>query len=90
MAQENRPPLPSLSPGPSERSEGVTLTDPFADRPRQINFNEPTFPTPSQSVASFPNEFGTLGDEYDNEESEKLLHPGTHYPYVINGYTPSA
>ena len=86
MAQENRPPLPSLSPSPQpsdptrEGRETYTLTDPFVDRPRQINFTEPAFPTPNQSVTSFPNEFGTL-NEYE-DESEKLLAPGSHYPYV--------
>ena len=84
MAQDNRPPLPSSSPNPSGTLSETTLNDPFADRPRHINFQESTFPTPSQSVTSLPNEFGTLEPEYD-EESEKLLHPrGAQYPYVLD------
>ncbi|KAI1786680.1 glycosyltransferase family 2 protein [Ganoderma leucocontextum] len=80
MAQDQRPPLPSLS-SQSSVTDSNTLTDPFADRQRAINFAEPRFPTPNQSVTSLPNEFGTLGD-YDEEESEKLpLNAGgTGYP----------
>lgn len=80
MAQDQRPPLPSLS-SQSSVTDSNTLTDPFADRQRAINFSEPRFPTPNHSVTSLPNEFGTLGD-YDEEESEKLpLNAGgTGYP----------
>lgn len=79
MAQEQRPPLPSLSSQSS--ATDLTLTDPFTDRQRAINFAEPTFPTPNQSVASFPNEFGNLGD-YDEDEEKRPLtrEPGTSYP----------
>ena len=53
-------------------ADETTLNDPFADRPRQINFAAaPTMPTPMDSVVSFPNEFGTL-DQYDEDEEEKL------------------
>ena len=85
MAQENRPPLPSLSSHNSDNApEGYTLTDPFAERERRINFSEPNFPTPSQSVTSFPNEFGTLDDDLD-EENEKLLHAtASSYPCVLS------
>ena len=80
MAQDQRPPLPSLT-SQSSDTDSNTLTDPFADRQRAINFAEPRFPTPNQSVTSLPNEFGTFG-EYDEEESEKLpLNAGgTGYP----------
>ena len=79
MAQDQRPPLPSLSSQSS--ATDLTLTDPFTDRQRAINFAEPTFPTPNQSVASFPNEFGNLGD-YDEDEEKRPLtrEPGTSYP----------
>ncbi len=69
MAQDQRPPLPSLSSQSSVTDH--TLTDPFADRQRAINFSEPTFPTPNQSVVSFPNEFGTLTETYDEDDEEK-------------------
>ncbi|RDX53649.1 chitin synthase [Lentinus brumalis] len=79
MAQDHRPPLPSLSSQSS--ATDLTLTDPFTDRQRAINFAEPSFPTPNQSVASFPNEFGNLGD-YDDEEEKRPLtrEHGTSYP----------
>ncbi|KAI0326691.1 glycosyltransferase family 2 protein [Cubamyces sp. BRFM 1775] len=71
MAQDDRPTLPSLSSSTSI-TDDHTLNDPFADRPRQINFAAaPTMPTPMDSVVSFPNEFGTL-DQYDEDEEEKL------------------
>ncbi|EJF62799.1 glycosyltransferase family 2 protein [Dichomitus squalens LYAD-421 SS1] len=66
MAQDQRPPLPSLS---SQTSFAESLNDPFSDRQRAINFAEPQLPNPS--LTSLPNEFGKLG-EYDEEESEKL------------------
>lgn len=74
--QDDRPTLPSLSLDPPDEEHH---SDPFHDRHRQINFAEPRMPTPStqastltpsQSVVSFPNEFGTL-DTYDDEEEEK-------------------
>ena len=78
MAQDQRPPLPSLS-SQTSFSESTALNDPFAERQRAINFAEPQFP--NESMTTLPNEFGTLG-EYDEEESEKLplTSGGTGYP----------
>ncbi|KAI9001377.1 glycosyltransferase family 2 protein [Trametes punicea] len=83
MAQDGRPPLPSLSSETSVTDE-PTLNVPFADRRRQINFAEPTvpIPTPMESVVSFPTELGTL-EPYDEEEVEKLpltREAGASYP----------
>ncbi|RPD66734.1 chitin synthase [Lentinus tigrinus ALCF2SS1-7] len=78
---DQRPPLPSLSSQSS--TTDLTLTDPFTDRQRAINFAEPSFPTPNQSVASFPNEFGNLGDYDDDEEKRPLTREhGTSYPPI--------
>ncbi|OSC98981.1 glycosyltransferase family 2 protein [Trametes coccinea BRFM310] len=90
MAQDQRPPLPSLSSATSVTDEH-TLNDPFADRQRHINFAaEPTMPTPMDSVVSFPNEFGTL-DQYDDEESEKLpLNRGTGATYPPAQFDPNS
>ncbi|KAI0677055.1 glycosyltransferase family 2 protein [Trametes maxima] len=71
MAQDPRPPLPSLS-SQTSVTDDHTLNDPFADRQRHIGFADPAMPTPNQSVVSFPNEFGTLDQYEDEEESEKL------------------
>ncbi|KAI0921655.1 Chitin synthase, class 1 [Taiwanofungus camphoratus] len=67
MAQEGRPPLPSYG---SHSSLGDT-SDPFADRPRQINFQEPEIHA-YDSTVSLPQEFGGMGSNYDDEEVEKL------------------
>ncbi|CAL1701071.1 unnamed protein product [Somion occarium] len=75
MAEDKRPPLPSLSSQTSVSSVGDNyheIQDPFADRPRQLNFQEPS-PRPYDSTLSLPQEFGGSGTNYDDEsESEKI------------------
>ncbi|OJT09060.1 Chitin synthase 1 [Trametes pubescens] len=94
--QDDRPTLPSLSLDPPDEEHH---TDPFHDRHRQINFAEPRMPspsthastlTPSQSVVSFPNEFGTL-DQYDDDEEEKQpLNSGAGMLYPPSQFDPNA
>ncbi|KAI0729316.1 glycosyltransferase family 2 protein [Fomitopsis betulina] len=67
MADDHRPPLPSYSSLGSSSDHG----DPFADRPRQVNFTEPSMSAYESSV-SLPNEFGGMGGGYEDEEVEKL------------------
>lgn len=70
----NRPPLPSVS---SHDSGNAPYGDPFADRPRQTTFQEPTRPydsttslaRPFDSTTSLPGEFGGRGGGYSDEES---------------------
>ncbi|OBZ76612.1 Chitin synthase 1 [Grifola frondosa] len=64
---DQRPTLPSFS---SQSSLNEGHDDPFRDRERQINFQEPTFPSASESTFSLPREMGV--GEYDDEEAEKL------------------
>ena len=80
MAEDRRPPLPSLSES-STLGEG-NYQDPFADRPRALNFQEPPIPRPYDSQVSLPHEFGGHGG-YDDDESEKIPLPsqaGGLYP----------
>ena len=73
MAEDKRPPLPSLNSNPSLASfnDDIHPGDPFADRPRVLNFQEPQ-PRPYESTASLPQEFGGLGSGYDEDEQEKV------------------
>jgi len=57
----DRPPLGSL---PSN------ISDPFADRPRALQFEEPP-PRAFDSTVSLPQDFGGQGRPYDEEELEK-------------------
>ncbi|KAI0824731.1 glycosyltransferase family 2 protein [Trametes gibbosa] len=91
MAQDQRPPLPSLS---SQVTDEPPLHDPFHDRQRAINFAEPLLPpptisTPTDSVVSLPNEFGTL-DQYDDEEEKRPLNRGAGMLYPPTQYDPNA
>lgn len=74
-----RPPLPSVT---SHESHNAPYGDPFADRPRQTQFQEPTRPYDStislqrpfeSSTSLAPTEFGGQGGNYsDDEYVEKL------------------
>ena len=78
MAEDHRPPLPSYNSLGSSSDHG----DPFADRPRQVNFTEPSMSAYESSV-SLPHEFGGMGGGYEDEEVEKLpltAAAGTLYP----------
>jgi chitin synthase len=61
-----RPPLTSMSSHDSEH-----LSDPFADRPRALQFQEPPQPRPFDSTVSLSQEFGAQGQPYEDEEVEK-------------------
>ncbi|KAH9948343.1 glycosyltransferase family 2 protein [Amylocystis lapponica] len=65
MAEDRRPPLPSLS-----SQSSFNDSDPFADRPRHINFQEPP-PSAYSSNVSLPQEFGGAGVNYEEDETEK-------------------
>ncbi|KZP32897.1 glycosyltransferase family 2 protein [Athelia psychrophila] len=101
-----RPPLPSAS---SSDGHNAPYGDPFADRPRQTQFQEPTrglpqydsttsLQRPFESSASLvPNEFGTGGGNYSDDESVEKLpltsgqtvgHPGGFYPPSANPNDP--
>ncbi|KAK7696039.1 Chitin synthase, class 7 [Cerrena zonata] len=81
MAEDRRPPLPSLSSQASVSTAGEGYQDPFADRPRALQFSEPSIPTPYESQVSLPHEFGGHGGTYDEDESEKIpLTGGGLYP----------
>ena len=74
MAEERRPPLPSLN---SQSTVGDER-DPFADRPH-IAFQEAP-PSAYASTTSLTGEFGTQG-QYDDDEVEKVpLTSGGLYP----------
>ncbi|KAI0082452.1 glycosyltransferase family 2 protein [Panus rudis PR-1116 ss-1] len=69
MAEDKRPPLPSQA---STSSLGESyIQDPFADRPRHLNFQEPV-PQPFDSTVSLPQEFGGIGGNYEDDEIEKI------------------
>ncbi|KZT13058.1 glycosyltransferase family 2 protein [Laetiporus sulphureus 93-53] len=68
MAEDHRPPLPSFA---SQSSVSDNGSDPFADRPRQVAFQEPPL-SAYESTISLPQEFGGMGGNYDDEEVEKL------------------
>ena len=67
-----RPPLGSL---PSDSDHN---SDPFADRPRALQFQEQ--PRPFDSTVSLPQEFGIQGRQYDDEEVEKQPLTGGNVP----------
>ncbi|KAH9938331.1 glycosyltransferase family 2 protein [Fomitopsis serialis] len=78
MAEDHRPPLPSYHSQNSVSDHG----DPFADRPRHVNFQEPAMSAYESSV-SLPQEFGGMGGGYDDDDVEKLpltAAPGSLYP----------
>ncbi|KZT29322.1 glycosyltransferase family 2 protein [Neolentinus lepideus HHB14362 ss-1] len=70
---DDRPPL---RPMPSATSLGSDLHygDPFADRPRHVQLQDPS-PRPFESTTSLPHEFGGR-DEYDDEEEKQPLTAG--------------
>jgi chitin synthase len=72
-----RPPPTSLSSHDSDYP-----SDPFADRPRALQFQEPQI-RPFDSTASLPQEFGA--QPYEDEEVEKLPLTGGNVP---RGYPP--
>ncbi|TFK55464.1 glycosyltransferase family 2 protein [Heliocybe sulcata] len=67
MAQD-RPPL---RPTASATSLGSDYGDPFADRPRHIQLQDP-MPRPFESTTTLPHEFGARGAEPFDDEEEKL------------------
>ncbi|TCD70431.1 Chitin synthase, class 2 [Steccherinum ochraceum] len=74
MAEDKRPPLPSFSSNTSQTSftSDVHPNDPFADRPRALAFQEPQ-PRPYESTASLPHEFGGIGSNYDDSDTEEKI-----------------
>jgi len=74
-----RPPPTSLSSHDEDH-----LSDPFADRPRALQFQEPQ-PRPFDSTASLPQEFGAQGHPYEDEEIEKQPLTGGN---VAGGFYP--
>lgn len=80
MAEDKRPPLPSFSSASTYSEAG---DDPFNPQPPHIRFQEAE-PSPYHSTASLPQEFGGIGDNYDEDELEKLPltsnQPGGLYP----------
>ena len=68
-----RPPLTSLSSHDSDHS------DPFADRPRGIQFQDPPL-RPFDSTVSLSQEFGAQGQPYEDEEVEKQPLTGGNVP----------
>jgi chitin synthase len=73
-----RPPLRAVSPHGSDHS-----SDPFADRPRTLQFQEPR-PNSSDFTLSLPHEYGSQDRPYDEEEVEKHLPSGK----VLGGFYP--
>lgn len=61
----DRPSYPTYSSRESDPN-----SDPFADRPRALQFQEPQ-PRPFDSSASLPQDFGERNRPYDDEELEK-------------------
>lgn len=68
-----RPPA-SVSSHESEYS-----ADPFADRPRALQFQEPP-PRPFDSTVSLPQDFGGQSRPYEDEEIEKQPLTGGNVP----------
>ncbi|KAI0268233.1 chitin synthase [Gloeopeniophorella convolvens] len=68
-----RPPLSSV---PSHDSEYTD--DPFSDRPRNIQFQEPQ-PRPYESTATLNQEFGGHDAQYEEDEVEKLPLTGGNF-----------
>ena len=54
-------------------------SDPFADRPRVLQFQEPQV-TPFDSTVSLPQEFGAQNQPYGDEEIEKQPLTGGNVP----------
>lgn len=72
MAEDKRPPLPSLSSQASSTSLAESYADPFADRPRHLQFQEPT-PRPFDSTVSLvPSEFGARSSTLYEDHEEKV------------------
>jgi chitin synthase len=69
-----RPPPTTLSSHDSDHS-----SDPFADRPRALHFQEPQ-PRPFDSTVSLTQEFGGQGNPYEDEEIEKQPLTGGNVP----------
>jgi chitin synthase len=71
-------------PPPSSLSSHGSSSDPFADRPRGVQFQEPQV-RPFDSTVSLSQEFGAQGQPYEDEEAEKLPLTGGNVPA---GYYP--
>lgn len=90
MAEDKRPPLPSFSSQASTTSLSESYADPFADRNRHLQFQEPV-PRPFDSQVSLvPSEFGERSSVFeDGEEKVPLTSTqgmsGSLYP---PGYVP--
>lgn len=69
-----RPPPTSLSSHDSD-----PLSDPFAERPRGIQFQEPQL-RPFDSTVSLSQEFAAQGHPYEDEEVEKQPLTGGNVP----------
>ncbi|KAF8505798.1 chitin synthase [Russula emetica] len=74
-----RPPPTSLSSHSSD-----VLSDPFADRPRALQFQEPQI-RPFDSTVSLQQDFGAQGHPYEDEEVEKQPLTGGN---VAGGFYP--
>ncbi|KAI0796852.1 chitin synthase [Abortiporus biennis] len=70
MSEDKRPPLPSLNSQSSVTSLNDSYNDPFADRPRQLQFQDPRR-SAYESTVSLPQEFGGQ-PSYEDEEIEKV------------------
>ena len=76
-----RPPPTTLSSQDSDYH-----SDPFADRPRALQFQEPHPPVrPFDSTVSLSQEFGAQGHPYEDEEVEKQPLTGGN---VAGGFYP--
>ena len=69
-----RPPPGSLSSHDSDHT-----LDPFADRPRALQFQEPQV-APFDSTLSLPQDFGAQNRPYEDEEIEKQPLTGGNVP----------
>lgn len=104
MSDPRRPPLSAQNSFESRSRQGSRAAspyggDPFADRPRQTQFQEP--PRPYESVASLPQGYASTATlpqgnyvEDDYEEKVPLTAPQTYaargaYPPVGGGYVVS-
>jgi chitin synthase len=68
-----------LPPSSLTSHESDQTSDPFADRPRALQFQEPQ-PRPFESTLSLPQELGGQIRPYDDEEIEKLPLTGGNVP----------
>ncbi|EPQ59000.1 chitin synthase [Gloeophyllum trabeum ATCC 11539] len=83
---EDRPPLRPMA-SQSTLGGDSHYGDPFADRPRHIQLQDPG-PRPFESTTSLPHEFGGRGaDDYDDEEEEKQPLTGAQF---AGGFYPPA